>query len=86
MKRAVISDGTVTWTETCFCTPPLEHERTTVYDRFFQNMLIKPLESPYELKGERFWDRLRNGSRQNDVSGGTKVVASQLKYVPLRIL
>ena len=31
MARARVgSDGTVRWTETCFCPTPLKHERETV--------------------------------------------------------
>jgi hypothetical protein len=86
MKRAVVSDGNVEWTETCFCSPPLNHERTTIYDKFFKNMQIKPIESPVELKGERFWDQLRESSSQNGAGGSSIPVASQVKYVPLRIL
>src|SRR5439155_341237 len=42
MKRAVIGGGKVSWYETCFCSPPLHHERSTVYDRFFTDMKIEP--------------------------------------------
>ena len=33
MKRAVVKGDKVSWYETCFCSPPLQHERSTVYDR-----------------------------------------------------
>jgi hypothetical protein len=34
MQRArVAPDGTVRWTETCYCPAPLQHERATVLDR-----------------------------------------------------
>jgi hypothetical protein len=86
MKRAVVSNGNVEWIETCFCSPPLNHERTTIYDRFFENMQIKRMESPVELKGEQFWDYLRDASHHNGTSRSRTAVASQVKYVPLRIL
>jgi hypothetical protein len=86
MKRAVVSGDNVEWTETCFCSPPLNHERTTIYDKFFDNMQIKPMESPVELEGERFWDQLRDASTKNGASGRRTAVASHVKYVPLRIL
>lgn len=86
MKRAVVADSKVEWTETCFCTPPLNHERTTIYDQFFENMRIKPLESAVNLRGERFWDQLRTASRLNPASEAETVITSQIKYVPLRIL
>ena len=39
MGRACIgSDGTVRWTETCFCPTPLKHERETVLDRYFTDI------------------------------------------------
>ncbi len=43
MARAAISgDGWVRWTETCYCTPPLKHERETVLDDHFEAMEIAP--------------------------------------------
>ena len=36
MKRAKIDEaGVIRWSEICYCPTPLEHERATVYDRFF---------------------------------------------------
>jgi len=58
MTRAVISNGTVEWYETCYCSPPLNHERTTVYDRFFTGMKTMPAESVPVLKGRKFWQYL----------------------------
>jgi len=87
MKRAVIGGGKVSWYETCYCNPPLLHERSTVYDRFFNDMEIEPHVGPVHLEGERFWDQLRawntgknGGSRQVDG------IANVAKYVPVRIL
>ena len=86
MKRAVVKGDKVSWYETCFCSPPLQHERSTVYDRFFTDMKIEPGVGP-ALEGERFWDQLRawntgknGGSRQVDG------IANVAKYVPVRIL
>lgn len=46
MKRAAVSgDGWVRWTETCYCTPPLKHERETVLDTHFEAMEIAPADS-----------------------------------------
>jgi len=86
MKRAVIKDNNVEWTETCFCSPPLNHERTTIYDQFFENMQVKPLESAVDLKGSRFWEHLRDASRKHGATPDTTLSASQVKYVPLRML
>ena len=55
MRRTVIANGTVEWYETCYCSPPLEHERTTIYDRFFTEMEVQPVNSAPPLKGPDFW-------------------------------
>lgn len=37
MARAVVTaDGYVEWSETCYCSPPLAHERETVLDHHFE--------------------------------------------------
>jgi hypothetical protein len=85
MKRAVMNGGRVEWHETCYCSPPLSHERSTVYDRFFAEMEIEPLVGSARLEGERFWDQLRlwntgkSGGRGDDI-------ANVARYVPVRIL
>jgi len=39
MQRAVVTDaGEVVWTETCYCDPPLAHERATVLDHHFDSI------------------------------------------------
>jgi hypothetical protein len=85
MRRAVIVDGEVKWFETCYCTPPLRHERSTVFDQFFTNLDIKPLTNLAPLGGERFWDYLQDYSNKTS-DGSSEVTASQIKYVPIRIL
>jgi hypothetical protein len=85
MRRAVIVDGEAKWSETCFCTPPLRHERSTVYDQFFTNMEIKPLTNLAPPGGERFWDYLQDYSNKTS-NGSSEITASQIKYVPIRIL
>ena len=36
VKRAKISrDGTVRWSEVCYCPTPLQHEREPIYDHYF---------------------------------------------------
>jgi hypothetical protein len=86
MKRAVLVGGFVEWSETCYCTPPLYHERTTVYDQFFSDFEIQPQTAPTTLNGERFWRYLqqRFGEMPNTGSGGT--LSTGLRHVPLRIL
>ncbi len=59
MRRArVASDGTVRWTETCFCPTPLKHERETVLDRFFSNIETEPIDEPVAFDGEPLMDQL----------------------------
>src|SRR6266581_4411289 len=59
MKRAVMARNGVEWDETCYCTPPLRHERSTVYDQFFDHMKIEPVTSLLHLHGGSFWDYIR---------------------------
>ena|SRR2546425_2930131 len=87
MKTAVMSEGKVSWYEKCFCTPPLQHERSTVYDRFFTDMKIESRVGPVHFEGERFWDQLRAWNTGRD--GGSPPVdgiANVARYVPVRIL
>ena len=87
MKRAVIGGGKVSWYETCYCNPPLLHERSTVYDRFFNDVEIEPHVGPVHLEGERFWDQLRAwNTGKNGGSWQVDGIANVAKYVPVRIL
>ena len=70
MKRAVIGGGKVSWYETCFCSPPLHHEKSTVYDRFFTDMKIEPGVGP-AIEGERFWTSFELGTLGRTAAVGT---------------
>ena len=60
MGRArVAQDGAVRWTETCFCHPPLQHERETVLDRYFDHIETEAIDAPVEFKGQPLIDLLR---------------------------
>ncbi|HUU48349.1 MAG TPA: hypothetical protein VMW55_06165 [Nitrosopumilaceae archaeon] len=60
MKRAKIMEhGVVQWSEICFCPSPLQHERQTVYDKFFSDMEIKVIDNYVEFEGESFFDYLK---------------------------
>ena len=64
MGRACLgSDGTVRWTETCFCPTPLEHERETVLDRYFTDIETDLLDAPAAVHGEPLMDQLRLAAR-----------------------
>jgi len=59
MKRAKIMEpGKIQWSEMCFCSSPLKHERQTVYDKFFSEMEIKTIDEYVEFEGESFFDYL----------------------------
>jgi hypothetical protein len=59
MHRArVAPDGTVRWTETCYCPTPLQHERATVLDRYFTAIETKVTDKPLTFDGAPLMDRL----------------------------
>jgi hypothetical protein len=84
MRRAVMNGGKVEWHETCYCSPPLRHERATVYDDFFNDMEIGPLVAPTPLEGESFWHYLKDWNTGKGSDHGQGIV-SVARYVPLRI-
>ena len=44
MKRAVVTDdGVVQWSEVCYCSTPLAHERETVLDKHFDNITTEEI-------------------------------------------
>ncbi len=46
MGRAVIDDsGDVAWSEVCYCPTPLAHERQTVLDQFFDDLMTKEIDA-----------------------------------------
>ena len=64
MGRACVgSDGTVRWTETCFCATPLKHERETVLDRYFSDIDTDLVDVPVAILGEPLMDELRLADR-----------------------
>ena len=55
MERAVVTNaGVVEWSEVCYCPTPLEHERATVYDRFFDDMTTERVEGYPPREGRPF--------------------------------
>ena len=64
MKRARIGEnGSVQWSEQCFCPTPLQHERETVYDHYFSDIETQETESYVEFEGEPFMDYLERQAR-----------------------
>jgi hypothetical protein len=61
MARARIgADGVARWTEHCYCSTPLKHERATVLDTFFRELATEPIADDAELtfEGAPLLDRL----------------------------
>lgn len=86
MKRAVLIGDTVHWSETCYCNPPLNHERRTVYDQFFSDMEVQPKTGPAKLKGEQFWQYLQKTFGETPTTDGTGYLTTGLRHVPIRLL
>ncbi len=59
MKRAKItSSKMIQWSEMCFCSPPLKHERETIYNHFLIDLETKIIDDYVEFDGESFFDFL----------------------------
>lgn len=59
MKRAKITaPNTIQWSEMCFCSPPLKHERETVYNHFLTDLETEIIEDYTEFEGELFLEFL----------------------------
>ena len=62
MKRARIDEsGTVRWSELCYCSTPLAHERATVYDDHFAGLKTEETDAHIEFDGQPFMEFLRDG-------------------------
>ena len=59
MRRARLTeDGMVRWSEVRYCSPPLEHERRTVYDHYFNGIETKVEDEYVQFDGQPFMDFL----------------------------
>jgi hypothetical protein len=59
MNRATIDDnGKINWTELCYCSTPLQHERATVYDIYFTDMEIEPDSDYKTFEGRSFIEKI----------------------------
>ncbi len=64
MKRAKITaPNVIEWSEMCFCSTPLKHERETIYDNFLIDFETTRIDDYVEYAGEFFMDFL---AKQND--------------------
>ena len=59
MKHAKITaPKIIQWSEMCFCSTPLKHERETVYNHFLSDLETKTIDDKVEFVGELFFDFL----------------------------
>ncbi len=59
MRRAKIDhEGVVCWSEVCYCPTPLQHEKKTVYDHFFEDIETNEVENHVDFEGEDFMQHL----------------------------
>jgi len=65
MKRAKITEPKVIqWSEMCYCSPPLKHERETVYNQFLEDIETKVIDDYVEYEGELFMGFLAKQSKE----------------------
>jgi len=65
MKRAKITEpNVIQWSEMCFCSPPLKHERETVYNHFLTDIETNVIDDYAEYEGELFMDLLAKQSKE----------------------
>ena len=59
MKRAKITEpGIISWSEMCFCSPPLKHERETVYNHYLSDLKTEIIDDYIEHTGTSFFEFL----------------------------
>jgi len=60
MERAMFTgDGHVQWSETCYCSPPLAHERETVLDHHFDEIETEEIGAYERYEGAPLMEHLR---------------------------
>jgi len=65
MKRAKITQpNTIQWSEMCFCSPPLKHERETIYNNFLTDMTTEIIDDYREYDGELFMNFLEKQNKK----------------------
>ena len=65
MKRAKITKpNVIQWSEMCFCSPPLKHERETVYNQFLEDIETEAIDDYVEYEGEFFMDFLAKQNKE----------------------
>ena len=65
MKRAKITKpNVIQWSEICFCSPPLKHERETVYNQFLNDIETEVIDDYVEYEGEFFMELLAKQNKE----------------------
>ncbi len=65
MKRAKITEPEmIQWSEMCFCSPALKHERETVYNHFLTDIETEIVDNYIEFDGKSFFDFLETQFRK----------------------
>jgi len=65
MKRAKITEpNVIQWSEMCFCSLPLKHERETVYNQFLTDMETNVIDEHVEYEGKFFMEFLVKQSKE----------------------
>ena len=65
MKRAKITEPEmIQWSEMCFCSPPLKHERETIYNHFLTDIETEIVDNYIEFDGKPFFDFLETQFRK----------------------
>lgn len=66
MQRAVVdSSGLVVWSELCYCSSPLAHERSTILDNYFSELNTEPIDDYQHYEGHSFMNYLAERSKRN---------------------
>ena len=47
-------DGSIEWSEACYCPTPLAHERATVFDLHFSDIATEQINGPIDHQGSSF--------------------------------
>ena len=86
MERAVVTEsGVVEWSEVCYCATPLQHERSTVYDRFFDHLTTEPVEGYQSHVGRPFLeylDGIASGAKPEPRRAHFTVASARRGFVP----
>jgi len=56
--QKITEPNTSQWSEMCFCSTPLKHERETVYNHFLTDMETEIIDDYAEFDGELFFEFL----------------------------